>query len=59
MVVVPLEADGVLAHAFGGDGLSGRLEHRQRAGGKFGGFAGLSFGLVPFFAAHSAGAGVA
>ena len=59
MVIVPLEADGVFAHGFGGDGLGSGLEHGEGAGREFRRFPGLTFGFVAFFVAHGAGAGVA
>jgi len=59
VVVVPGELDGVLADAFGGDGLRGGLEHGQRSRSGFRGCPGFASRFFTLFVAHRAGAGVA
>jgi hypothetical protein len=59
MIVIPREADGVLAYAFRGMGLGRSFEHGQHAGSKFGGFARLAAGFVTLFVAHGTRTGVA
>ncbi len=59
VVVIPFEADGVFAHAFGGHWLGGGLEHGKSARREFGRIAGFALGFIAFFVAHGAGARVA
>jgi hypothetical protein len=59
VVIVPLEADGILTHRFSRDRLGRRLEHWQNTDRGFGRFSRLSPRFVAFLVAHGAGAGVA
>src|SRR5882762_1537461 len=58
VVIVPLEPDGVFAHALGGDWLGRGFEHGQRAGSKSGRFARPASSFIALFVAHGARAGV-
>jgi hypothetical protein len=59
VLVVPVEFDGVFADGFRRERLGGGLEHRERSGGKFRGFAGTEAGLGALVFAQGAGASVA
>jgi hypothetical protein len=59
VIVIPLEADGVLPNTFGGKRFGGGFEHGQGAWRRFRGLTRRTAGFVALFVAHGAGAGVA
>src|SRR5215471_1262368 len=59
VAVIPLEADGVLAHRFRLNGARRSLEHRQGAGDRLQRITGLAAVLVALLIAHRAWASVA
>ncbi len=59
VAVVPVEFDGIFAHAFGGDWFGFFFEHGQFAGLGFGRFSRFAFGFFPFVVTERAGARVA
>src|SRR5579864_3246822 len=59
VAIIPLKADGVLAHGLGPQRFGRGLEHWQRPGGWFGRLARFASALAPLLVAQSAGAGVA
>src|SRR5580693_1395723 len=59
MIIVPLEADRVFAHGFGGNWLGSRFEHRQGPARQFRWLARLPSSLFALFVAHGARARIA
>src|ERR1700683_1483113 len=56
VIIVPLEADRVFPHSFGGNRLGSRFEHGQRANSKLRRLTRLPPSFVALFIAHCAGA---
>jgi len=59
MVIVPLEADGIFADAFGGKRFGGWFEHGQRTRSELGRLPALTASLGALFFAHGTRAGSA
>ena len=59
VVIIPLELDGVLPDALGGNRSGGWLEHGQSPRREFRWFSRFAPCLIPLLVAHGAGAGIA